>query len=407
MGDDTPVSHPAPIFSVEPEERASNTRSVPRALQCCTTREDLLPALALMQAIAEKRSSLPILAHVYLQAHPEGNLELRATDLELGLTCSCPATVKAAGACTVEARRLYEIVRALPAGEFRLEASASTSTSSALTLTYNKSRFRFPSLDPQEFPHLALPDAVEHTIQIPAMTLRDMIDKTLFASASDETRLQLHSVFFEPCSGEHVRLVASDGHRLALIERAVPGLPADLQPVLLPLKGLAEARKLLEPAKDEHAILTFSKAVVTLAVATTTLTLRVVDAEFPAYRDVIPARHTHCLAVSRTDLTAALRRLLVLTTEQTRGVVIKVERGRMELSVKSPDLGEGVEEVPVEYTGPGITIGFNGRYLLDMLGVVEAAERVMMALTEPAHPGVISVRNDDSYQYIVMPMRTF
>ncbi len=403
MGDDTPVSHPAPIFSVELEEHASNARSVTRALQCCTTRGDLLPALALMQAIAEKRSSLPILSHVYLQAHPEGNLELRATDLELGLMCSCPATVKAAGVCTVEARRLYEIVRALPAGEFRLEAS----TSSALTLTHNKSRFRFPSLDPQEFPHLALPDAVEHTIQIPAVTLRDMIDKTLFASATDETRLQLHSVFFEPCSGEHVRLVASDGHRLALIERAVPGLPADLQPVLLPLKGLAEARKLLEPAKDEHAILTFSKAVVTLAVATTTLTLRVLDAEFPAYRDVIPAQHTHCLTVSRTDLTAALRRLLVLTTEQARGVVIKVERSRMELSVKSPDLGEGVEEVPVEYTGPGITIGFNGRYLLDMLGVVEAAERVMMALTEPAHPGVLSVHNDDSYQYIVMPMRTF
>jgi DNA polymerase-3 subunit beta len=364
-----------------------------------------LPALALLQGVAEKRSSLPILTHVYLKTHVDGILELRATDLEIGLRCSCPATVKTAGACTVEARRFYDIVRALPAGDLRLDVSGADTTSSALTLVHHKSRFRLFSLDPHEFPQLVSADSTEHTIQMPAATLREMIDKTLFSAVNDDTRLNLHGVLFEPCEGERLRMVASDGHRLAVVERHTPGLPVDASSVLLPFKGVAEARKLLECAQDELVTLALGKAVATLTVANTMLTLRFVETQFPDYRNVLPTRHAHRLSVARAELLAAMRRLLVMTTERGRGVELNIRSGSMELSVKTIELGDGTDEIPVEYTGGGITVGFNGRYLLDWLLAVETAERVTIELAEPTTPGLLLVDNDDDYRYVVMPMR--
>lgn len=397
---DTVVDAPA-------QQRQRKKSADAPTLQCRVTRDDLLPALALMQGVAEKRSSLPILTHVYLETHVDGILELRATDLEIGLRCSCPATVKTAGACTVEARRLYEIVRALPAGDLRLEVSSADTTSSALTLVHHKSRFRLFSLDPHEFPQLISADTTTHTIQMPAATLREMIDKTLFSAVNDDTRSNLHGVLFEPCEGERLRMVASDGHRLAVVERHTPGLPADASSVLLPFKGVTEARKLLELAKDELATLALGKAVATLTVANTMLTVRFVEAQFPEYRNVLPTRHVHRLSVVRAEFLAALRRVLILTTERARGIALKIRPGIMELSVNTSDLGEGTDELPVDYTGGGITVGFNGRYLLDWLLAIETAERVTLELAEPTTPGLLRVDKDEGYRYVVMPMRIF
>lgn len=395
------------VVDAPPPQRQRKKSADAPTLQCSVTRDDLLPALALMQGVAEKHSTLPILTHVYLEAHLDGTLELRATDLESGLRCFCPATVQTAGACTVEARRLYEIVRALPAGDVRLEVGGADTTSAVLTLVHSKSRFRLFSLDPHEFPQLVAADTTVHTIQIPAATLREMIDKTLFSAVNDDARMNLQGVFFEPCEGERLRMVASDGHRLALVERDVPGLPAAAPAVMLPFKGVAEARKLLESAQEELATLAMNTAVATLTVGETTLTLRFVEAQFPDYRNVLPTRHVHRLSVARAEFLAALRRVLILTTERARGVALKIRPGIMELSVNTSDLGEGTDELPVDYTGGGITIGFNGRYLLDWLVAVETAERVTLELAEPTTPGLLRVDKDEGYRYVVMPMRIF
>src|SRR5437667_6277420 len=388
--------------SVQPPTETPNKRSTPvkMGFHCTTTREDILPSLSLVQAIAEKRSSLPILTQVYVEARPEGRLALRATDLELGLSRQCPATVKTTGACTADARRLYEIIRALPPGALVLDANATH----GLTVSQGKSRFRLPSLDPKEFPHLA-PPASQHVIHLPATTLQEMMSKTLFAVSPDETRVELSAVLLEPGEGECLRLVASDGHRLACIERPVPGLPGGLPSVLLPKKGMAEARRLLELGKDDEATLSLAKAVATLAVASTTLSLRLVDGQFPDYRQVIPTQHAHRLSFPRVELASAVRRLLVLTTEQARGVLLKAESGKVELSVHAFDLGEGTEELLIDYEGPGITVAFNGRYLADVLGVLDTAERLILELTDATKPGVVRAEGDEGYCSVIMPMR--
>jgi DNA polymerase-3 subunit beta len=348
---------------------------------------------------------VPMLTHLSLEAHASGTLELRATDLEIGLRCRCPATVTTPGACTVEARRLYDIVRALPAGELHLSTSTTEHAGLTLTLRGEQSRFRLLSLDPREFPQLLAPQDKMSTVLLPVATLRGMIARTLFCVPLDEMRPHLHGVFCEPYATDSVRLVASDGHRLAMVDRSVPGRPAGLPSVLLPAKGIAEARKLLEGTTEEIVTVALSATIATVSVGDTTLTLRLGATEFPNYRAVVPAPGPHRLNVGRTDLVAALRRLLILTTERARGVTLTIRPHTLTLSVATGELGEGTEELPIAYSGPPLTIGLNGRYLLDLVVAVDPAEQVMLALSDATTPALLWTEDDPGYRYVVMPMR--
>jgi DNA polymerase-3 subunit beta len=398
----TPHDATEALFS--PPSSAPNTPTPqPSGFRCQLSREHLLPALTLMQAIAEPRTSLPILSHVFLEARPPDTLELRATDLEIGLSRQCPASVKTAGVCTADARRLYEIVRALPPGSLTLESTLAH----GLTITQDKRRFRLLSLDPSEFPQLAPAGDSVQTIELPAARLTELLDRTSFAVCPDDTRVHLHSLLFACGPDEQVRCAASDGHRLALIERPVPGAPADVVPILLPYKGLTEARRLLELVKDDTVTLTFGAAVAVLTVGSTTLSLRLVEGEFPDYEQVIPRTHTHRLAIPRAELVAALRRVMVLTTERARGVKCDIHTGTLALSVNTPDLGEGSEELAIDYQGSGLTVGFNGRYLLDFCTAVEPAEQVVMELANETTPALLRIESDPQYRYVLMPMRIF
>jgi DNA polymerase-3 subunit beta len=219
--------------------------------------------------------------------------------------------------------------------------------------------------------------------------------------------VNLHSLLFAGGPDEQVRCAASDGHRLAIIARPVPGAPADVVPILLPYKGLTEARRLLELVKDDTATMTFGAAVAVLTVGSTTLSLRLVEGEFPDYEQVIPRTHTHRLAIPRAELVAALRRVMVLTTERARGVKCDIHAGTLALSVNTPDLGEGSEELAIDYQGSGLTVGFNGRYLLDFCTAVEPAEQVVMELANETTPALLRIESDPQYQYVLMPMRIF
>ena len=363
--------------------------------------------MALLQRFAERRSTLPILTHECIASHVSGYLEFRATDLEMGLRCRCPATVTSAGSCTVEARRLYDIVRTLPAGEVELTSSTTDGVATDLTLRCNKSRFRLMSLDPREFPQLSTPRADMATFALPVSTLRTMIDHTIFCAGTDETRPNFNGVLCTCRDPDTFAMVASDGHRLALIERAVPGLPATLASLVLPANGMAEARTLLDGTTEEMVTVGLSTRLATLTVGDATLTLRLSTVDFPEYHVILTMPHPHHLSVRRTDLLAALRRLLVFTTERARGVTLTIRPDVMELSVATGDIGEGTEEVPIVYNGPPMTIGFNARYLLDLLAAVEPAVHVMLELNEPTTPALLRTESDAGYRYVVMPMRVF
>lgn len=392
----------AALFSV-PSSTLDPTQVEHSGFRCQISREHLLPALTLVQAIAEPRTSLPILSHVCLEARALDTLELRATDLEIGLSRQCPAIVNTTGVCTADARRLYEIVRALPPGLLTLESTLAH----GLTIIQDKRRFRLPSLDPSEFPQLAPAGESVQTIELSAARLKELLDRTSFAVCSDDTRVNLHSLLFACGPDEQVRCAASDGHRLAIIERPVPGVSANVVPILLPYKGFTEAQRLLELVKDGTVTIALGAAVAVLTVGSTTLSLRLVEGEFPDYEHVVPRTHAHRLAIPRAELVAALRRVMVLTTERTRGVKCEIHTGTLALSVTTPDLGEGSEELAIDYQGSNLIIGFNGRYLLDFCTAVEPAEHVVMELANETAPALLRVESDPQYRYVVMPMRIF
>lgn len=375
-------------------------------------KEDLLQCLYLVQGVVERRSSLPLLSHVLIESNStgenEGVISLGATDLEIGIRQQCQADVKASGSMTADARKLYEIIRELPSGPIRLRSGGN----GWVDVTSGKSRFRIASLDPKEFPTITGQKEKEDSssfsdqfISLPGPTLREMIEKTLFATSPDETRLNLSGVYLETQKEGKVRMVASDGHRLSLIERDVdtPSLP-DWPSVILPKKGLVETRKLLE--KSEGTIdVSVNDSVVNLKKGTTELFMRLIEGDFPDYQQVVPKEHTHRIEFPRDEFLSALRRILILTTERSRGIKLQFEKDKIEVSVNTPDVGEGTEEIAASYAGDGLSIGFNGRYLTEALNVMNEGDSVVLFLKDEMSPGLLQQKESHEFSYVIMPMK--
>jgi DNA polymerase-3 subunit beta len=240
-----------------------------------------------------------------------------------------------------------------------------------------------------------------------------MIEKTLFAASPDESRPNLSGVYLEGRTAQkgqkngRLRMVASDGHRLSFIEREAAGAVSSTWPsAILPRKGLVEARKLLEKG-EETTELALHGSTLNITKETTELSMRLVEGEFPDYNQVIPSEKKYIISFSREDLLSALRRLLILTTERSRGVKIQIEKDKMEISVNTPDLGEGVEEIAVDYNGENLIVGFNGRYLVEMLSVLEEEQKISFLLKDESSPCLIQTEKDQDFSYVVMPMRIF
>jgi DNA polymerase-3 subunit beta len=269
------------------------------------------------------------------------------------------------------------------------------------------------SFDPKEFPAIT-PGAgqkdekkISVSVSLSGKTLGEMIEKTLFASSPDESRLNLSGVYLEALPNGKLRLVSSDGHRLAIIERETGIVDADSWPhAILPRKGLLEARKLLE--KDEgETHLSFHGSTAVIKKGTTELSMRLIEGEFPDYQQVVPKEKKDFISFSREEFLSAIRRLLVLTTERARGVKLQVEKEKMTVSVNTPDLGEGEEEIEIENKGGNIIIGFNGRYLTEVLNVIDEGVRIKLYLKDEVSPGLLQAGEDEDFSYIIMPMRIF
>jgi len=364
-------------------------------------KSDFLQGLYLTQGVVEKRNTLPILANVLIEA-TGSDILLTATDLEVGVRRVCRGKVATPGSVTLNARKLYEIVRELPAEELVIRSGEG----SWIEVTGGRSRYRMLSMDPKEFPSIPASTPVAKkgvVVELASGVLGEMIEKTLFAVSSDETRLSLGGLFIESAEQNQVRVVATDGHRLAMVEREVSGM--ELRPgVILPRKGLVEARRLLEDGEG-NVTLSIGGNLARVERAGVELFMRLIEGEFPDYRQVIPKESKRHVRVDSEALLGALRRVSILSSERSRGVKLHIVPGTLEVMTANPDIGEATEELEAEYAGEEFAIGFNARYLLDVLSVAGVTGSVEIGLTDEVSPGVVRLEEDEGYTYVVMPMR--
>lgn len=363
-------------------------------------RDELLHGLQLTQGIVERRTTIPILANVLLESSPEGVI-LSATDQEVGVRRLCAADVKATGALTTAARKLFEIVRECPEGPITLK----TLDNNWISVIAGKSRFRIVGLDPKEFPAMPAPRGNDErvSVTIPAAVFREMVSRTLFAVSLDETRLNLGGIFLERPEAGSIRAVATDGHRLSMITRPVTG-SGQGEGVILPRKGVNEISKVIE-GSDEDIVLTIQGGIAHTAQGGVELAMRLVEGEFPDYRGVVPKSSPRVMTVGAGDLFAALRRVSVVSSERNRGVRMRIEKDRLEVSSMNPDFGEAVEEVAVRFDAEPVSVGFNARYLMDVLAVLPGDAEVEMSFNDDVSPGVVRTVGDADFLYVVMPMR--
>jgi DNA polymerase-3 subunit beta len=370
-------------------------------MEVSVKREDIVRSLYLLQGVVERRNTQPILSHVLIEP-AEGGLSLTATDMEVGVRCQLPAQTKKKGAITLPARKLYEIAREVTAEEMTFRSASE----GWVDVAAGRSRFKVSSFEPKDFPELPLGagSGGGAQIRVAAGTLREMIDKTLFAVSTDETRFNLSGVFVETADGGLVRMVATDGHRLALIERVL--VDAKLpRGVIMSRKGLGEVRKLLDETGEAELTLVVAEKDVRVHTPTVSFFMRLIEGEFPDYHQVVPSSPRLRAHVGRDDFLAALRRISLLASERSHGVKLRLESGLLELSASNPDLGEASEDLEVSYSGDPIMIGFNGRYLIDVLNAHAPGDTIEMGLTDEVGPGLIRGSQDPGYTYVLMPMR--
>ena len=370
---------------------------------------ELQKALARLQAIVEKRNSMPILANVLLEAdkgtgkgeNQDGCLRMAATDLEVGLRGRHPANVSKAGGLTVSAKKLFEIVRELPEEEIALEATAN----SYLDIRCARAHFTLAGTAADEYP--TLPEfSPESTVNIPSALLSSMIDRTIYAASVDETRYNLNGVYLEvhPETGK-LRMVATDGHRLALVDREVQGDIGGLENgVIIPRKGLAELKRLLDEDDVDDVEIGFEGNSGLARKGEVTLVMRLIEGEFPNYQQVIPNDLSVRLVVSSEQLIKSLRRVVLLSSERSRAVKLELGDGQLVVSSTNPDLGDAQDEFDVEYSGEKVAVGFNARYLLDALSALREKE-VRLGLQSDLSPAQVMPTNDDDTTAVVMPMR--
>lgn len=361
-------------------------------------RDELLGGLSHVQAIVERRGMLPILSNALLRAGSDQIL-LAATDLEVGVVSTREANVEKPGAVTLAAKKLYEIVRELEAGQVSLWIE----DDSRVRIEGGSARFSLLSISPEEYPTLPSPEGVSF-VEIDAALLAEMIDRTLYATSTDETRYNLTGVFMELGEASRICFVATDGHRMARVEKAPPVPVAFLdRGIIVPRKGVAEIRKLcdetagtVEVGLGEGFLLVRSPGL--------QLSCRLIDGEFPNYRQVIPKEGKIRLVLERDGLTRALRRVALVAQERSGGFKLALADGELELTASNPDLGEAREVIAIEYTGERFQTGFNARYVLDALGSM-GSKQVVLELVDELSPARLQPADDPDHVAVVMPMR--
>jgi DNA polymerase-3 subunit beta len=363
-------------------------------------RATLLKALGHVQSVVERRNTIPILSNVLIEATAEGTLRLMATDLDLQIVEQVAAAVDQPGAITVSAHTLFDIARKLPEGSQVQLAAAD----GKMLVAAGRARFNLQTLPKDDFPMIAegeLPTRFE----LPAETLKQLIDKTRFAISTEETRYYLNGIFFhvQDEGSPVLKAAATDGHRLARVTIARPDGAEGMPDIIIPRKCVGELRKLLDEV-DGSVDISLSATKIRFGLGTAILTSKLIDGTFPDYNRVIPTGNDKLLRLDPKSFMEGVDRVATIASEKTRAVKMALDRDKITLSVTSPENGTAAEEVPGDYNSPGFEIGFNARYLLDILGQIDG-DTVEVHLADAAAPTLIRENDKAAALYVLMPMR--
>jgi DNA polymerase-3 subunit beta len=365
-------------------------------------KSELNRALVIANSIVEKRTTMPILANVLISAS-EGALKVSATNLELTAVVTAKADVASGGSTTVNAKVLSDIVKELPGNDVHLELQEGE----RLEITSGSSQFKMLGVSAEEFP--CLPGvSLEVNKKIKGGVLLEMINRTLYGVSHDETRFNLNGVCFEYEAGKKgkdgiLRLVATDGHRLAMVTRE-----SNLEfegSAIVPTRGLSEIRRILDDYSDGEVGVEISEGFFILETPESKVSMRLIDGEFPDYNQVIPNQKGEPVVIQSGVLAKALRRAALMVTDRGKCVKFDFSKGRVRISSSSPELGESSEELDVGYDGEPLSVGFNAKYLLDFAATLNDEQNVVLELNGELGPGKFSPEGDESYIGIVMPMR--
>lgn len=367
-------------------------------------RNHLLKSLSHVHRVVERRNTYPILANVLFKAQDD-HVELRATDLDIEVTESVPAMVSTPGTTTVPAHTLYEIVRKLADGaEVRLETDGGEN----MVLTSGRSRFNLACLSPDSFPDLKS-GAFPHEFDVQASSLRELIERTQFAISNEETRYYLNGIYFHAVessqSGSLFRAVATDGHRMARAEIAAPEGAKGMSGIIVPKKTVGEVQKLLDGV-DGDVKVEVSDTKIRFTVGPVVLLSKLIEGTFPDYDRVTPKNNDKQMLVDRGAFAVAVDRVSTIASDRGgKAVKLQARDGLLELSVTNPDHGTASEELAVDFDIDAFEIGFNARYLLDIIGQIRSESAVFL-FNDANSPTLVKEEGGEANAlYVLMPMR--
>ena len=375
-------------------------------------KSELSKLLHITQAIAEKKSTMPILGNLLLTAKDK-SFSITGSDMEITAVATGSAQVKKAGSITVNSKVVGELVRELPDAEITIRITERE----RVEVVAGQSQMKIIGQSAEEYPvRPGLELSVKSHIQAPVLS--EMINRTLYAVSLDEGRYNMNGVCFELAGGKEpaLRMVATDGHRLAMITRSVDTLEftglfpkgsgaGATESVIIPRKGLAEVRKALEATGDVPVGVDIRDGFFVVEGPTWKLVVQLLDSEFPNYEQVLPKAPGTKIAVLSSELTQALKRVSLVVSDKNKGVRLDFYENLVRSSSSSPELGEAKEELSVQYPGPAFSVGFNARYILDILNSIHEVQPFVMELAGETGPGKFYAEADESYVAIVMPLR--
>jgi len=365
-------------------------------MQFTLSKQAIYQAVLRYQGIVERRHTIPILSNLLLEAS-EQELKITATDLEIILKTRVEADIKKTGTITVSYRKLYEIIK-----ELNNNADVNISLEkSFLTIHSASSNCRLSTLPANDYPNLNEEIEVE-PIRIDGRDLARMIAATSFAMSNDETRKYLTGTLFELKASYGLKLIATDGHRLSLAEARLQDISSDIQ-CIVPRKAVIEIRKLAEEI-DKQVLIYMGHGFIRLESGAFTLSSKLIDARFPAYNEVIPKIEEDGIVLDRVSLDQVLRRVMIVANEFTHDIQFQFKDDKLNISAHNADQEEADEAIDISYSGPELNIGFNARYLRDVLTVIQG-KNIRMQLKDNLSPVLIMDDTRDAEHYVIMPMR--
>jgi DNA polymerase-3 subunit beta len=379
-------------------------------MQLVVAKKDLLRLVGRCQGVADKKSAMPALSNILLTAEG-GVLHVSATDTFLSITGTIPAEIESAGSAAVPARELFDRVKAMPEGPVHLSTSGTGQTT--IKAAGAPRRFTMLGIPAADFPPLPKPDGKVAAVSLPVDAFAKLMARTFFSIAQDETRAHVNSAKFE-WTGNRARMVTTDGHRLSKMEITIDGTDAAID-MLIPAKAIQELRRLCDDARADRGdakdpvMVTITRVGPTafFEIATMRFGVKLVDAQFPAYNQVVPSSTGRAVRTPRKGFSEALDAVRIAASDRTGGVKITTLTGLLRVTSESPESGNGFDEVPVDFSGPELTIGFNAKYFLDVLNALDD-EEVVLGLSGELDPAVIRPAVDsekESFVGVIMPMR--